>query len=432
MTGGFPTRTVRPSAADGTVVAPPSKSVMLRLTAVALLAGDAESRIGNPTFCDDAAAGLEVARGLGATIAAAPDEVVIRGGLAPRASLLHCGESGLCLRMFAPIAALCPEEITLTGRGSLLRRPMAAIESPLGALGARCGTRDGRPPVVVHGPLRGGEAVVDGGVSSQILTGLLLALPCAEGDSTLVVRDLASRPYVDLTLAILERAGVRIGREGLERFEIPGGQRPRAGVFAVEGDWSAAAFLLVLGAVGGRIRVAGLDPASAQADRRVLDVIARAGARVVATPDGAEVSRDRLRAFEFDLRDAPDLLPPLAVLASSAEGTSVLSGTGRLRHKESDRAGALARELGGLGVRVTLREDALEVTGGPVRGGSARSHGDHRMAMALAVAAVTARGPVAIEGAGDVAKSYPRFFEDLAAAGVAVYDDPSRDAEAGG
>ncbi|MCU0724465.1 MAG: 3-phosphoshikimate 1-carboxyvinyltransferase [Planctomycetes bacterium] len=432
MTRPPSTRTIHPSTIDGTIVAPPSKSVMLRLTAVALLAGDAESRIRNPTFCDDAAAGLRVAEGLGATIAAAPEEVRIRGGIAPRQRLLDCGESGLCLRMFAPIAALALGEIMLTGRGSLLRRPVAAVEEPLTALGARCRTLGGFPPVTVHGPLVGGETAVDGAVSSQLLTGLLLALPCARADSRLLVRDLASRPYVNLTLDILRRAGIRIENDGFERFVIPGGQRPRADAYTVEGDWSAAAFSFVLGAVGGRMRVTGLDPASAQADRLVLDVLAGAGARVVRAPDGAEVRRGPLRAFAFDVHDAPDLLPPLAALACHAEGTSVFSGTGRLRHKESDRAAALARELGGLGARVSLGRDALSITGGPVAGGTANSHGDHRVAMALAAAAVAARGPVVIEGATDVAKSWPRFFEDLSAAGGRVEDGVPRGEEADG
>lgn len=404
-----------PSRIDGAVVAPPSKSVMIRVTAAALLADGVPTRILNPSLCDDAQSGLRVARALGASVEVADGAVTIEGGLRPVHRRLDCGESGLCLRMYLAIAALLDDELTLTGRGPLLRRPTTAVAAPLRVLGAECRTSDERPPVVVRGPLRGGEAVVDGSLSSQFLSGLLLALPCVEEDSRLVATNLASRPYVDLTLALLQRFGVHIEREGRDRFLIPGGQRPSVGDFRVEGDWSAAASLLVLGAIGGRIRVTGLDPDSDQADRRVLEILADAGARVTRLAGGAEVERNSLKGFRFDATDAPDLVPPLAALACHCEGTSVLTGVRRLRYKESSRAEIVARELAGLGVHIDAGDDTLVVRGGPVRGGSARSHGDHRIAMALAAASVAACGPVAIDGLEHVAKSYPGFLRDLAA-----------------
>ncbi|MHC4133426.1 MAG: 3-phosphoshikimate 1-carboxyvinyltransferase [Planctomycetota bacterium] len=406
---------VLPSRIDGALVAPPSKSVMIRVTAAALLAGGARTRISNPSLCDDALSGLRVAEGLGASVEVSDGEVTIEGGLRPARRLLDCGESGLCLRMFLAVGALWGGELTLTGRGPLLRRPTTAVEGPIRALGARCRTRNDLPPVSVCGPLRGGEAIVDGALSSQFLSGLLLALPCVEKDSRLLAKNLASRPYIELTLTLLRRFGVRIEREEEDRFLIPGGQRPTVGDHRVEGDWSAAASLLVLGAVGGRIRVTGLDPDSVQADRRVLDILADAGAHVTRLAGGAEVERNSLRAFQFDATDAPDLVPPLVALACHCEGTSVLTGVARLRYKESSRAEIVAREFSGLGVRIDATDDTLVVRGGPIKGGSARSHGDHRIAMALAAAAVGARGPVAIDGVEHVAKSYPRFLEDLAA-----------------
>jgi len=410
-------KSVHPSRIEGVLDAPPSKSVMLRLTAAALLAEGGMTRIRNPSRCEDARAGLRVAAALGASVSDSPLEIAISGGLRPRRRVLDCGESGLSLRMFAAVAALSAEEVELTGGPALLRRPAGPVETTLRDLGAEGRTRDGYPPVVVRGPLRGGEAAVDGSGSSQFLTGLLLALPLAERDSILNVRGLVSRPYVDLTLQILELCGLRIGREGYGRFSIPAGQRFAAGNFRVEGDWSAAAFLFVLGAAGGKIRVKGLDMSSLQPDRVVLDVLEEAGARIVRGADGAEVERGPLRAFRFDASDAPDLVPPLAALACHCEGTSVLKGAGRLKFKESDRAAALAEELGALGARVALAGGVLEITGGPLRGGIGRTRGDHRVAMALAAAAVAARAPVTIEGAEHAAKSYPRFFEDLASAG---------------
>jgi 3-phosphoshikimate 1-carboxyvinyltransferase len=404
---------VLPSRIDGTLAAPPSKSVMIRVTAAALLAGGARTRISNPSLCEDARSALGIAEALGASVEIADGEVVIRGGLRPVGGELDCGESGLCLRMFTAVAALWGGELTLTGRSSLLRRPTTAVEGPIRALGASCRTKDGRPPVSTFGPLRGGQAVIDGSLTSQFLSGLLLALPCADRDSRLEVRSLTSRPYVELTLTLLDRFGIRIEREDEDRFAIPGGQRPTVGHHSVEGDWSAAASLLVLGAVGGRIRVTGLDPNSAQADRQILDILADAGAQVTLLAGGAEVERNSLRAFRFDATDAPDLVPPLAALACHCEGTSVLTGVRRLKYKESSRAEIVAREFSGLGAHIDASEDTLVVRGGPIRGGSARSHGDHRIAMALAAAAVGACGPVAIDGVEHVAKSYPRFLEDL-------------------
>ena len=294
------------------------------------------------------------------------------------------------------------------------------IEEPLRELGVECRTRDGLPPVRVRGPLLGGRASVDGSVSSQFLSGLLMALPLAGRDSTLTVRELRSRPYVDMTLRMLGECGVRVENENYERFAIPGGQKYEIGDYEVEGDWSGAAPLFVAAAVGGKIKVSGLRADSAQADRRILDALGAAGARVVRTADGATVERSDLRAFTFDATDSPDLLPPLAALACHCAGTSRLKGTSRLRHKESDRAAALSEELRRLGGRVAVFGDFLEITGGPLQSGTVRSHGDHRIAMAVAAAAVAARGPVGIEDAECVAKSYPGFFEDLASVGVRI------------
>lgn len=408
---------VRPSAIDGVIAAPPSKSVMIRATAVALLSQEPRTTILNPSLCEDALSCLGAAKGLGANVSASPESVVIEGGIRYRKPEIDCGESGLCLRMFTAIAALLGEEVTLTGRAALRRRPLPSIEAPLSALGAACRTLDGLPPVTVRGPLRGGFAEVDGHLSSQFLTGLLVALPNIENDTVLHVRNLTSRPYVDLTIDLLARCGVTIERDDGLRYRVPGGQRPAMGEFRVEGDWSAAAALLVLGVVGGRVRVTGLDPESLQADRGVLAPLEDAGARIELHADGVEVAGNDLRAFEFDVTDAPDLLPPLAALACHCEGESVLRNVGRLAHKESSRAEVMARELSGLGVAVELENETLTIRGGTVGGGEARSHGDHRIAMALAAVAVRARAPVAIDGAEHVAKTYPSFFADLSAAG---------------
>jgi 3-phosphoshikimate 1-carboxyvinyltransferase len=352
--------------------------------------------------CDDAQAAARVARSL-----------LARG--AKPAAPLDCGESALCLRMFTVIAALRAEELTLTCRGSLLRRPVGELEAPLRALGATVRAANGFPPITVRGPLRGGTAAVDATLSSQLLTGLLLALPLCPRDSQLDIVRLTSKPYIEMTLAMARAAGAIIeSDETFTQFRIPGRQSYRRHQPAIEADWSAAAFVLAAGALAGRVRARGLVLGSLQADRRVLDALALAGARLTASEDGLVVERDGLRAFSFDVTDCPDLAPALVALAVHCDGTSVIEGADRLVHKESNRAEALAAEFGKLGATVRFDGKRLTVVGGPLAGGEVDAHGDHRIAMALAVAALRAKGPVRITGANSVAKSYPGFFDDLA------------------
>ncbi len=411
------TRSVSPSAIDGEVRAPASKSMMQRAAAAALLAGRKRTRILNPSFAEDGLAALRVIEGLGAEVATGPSEVLVTGGVSPRTAELDCGESGLCLRLFSAAATLWPGALILTGGPSLLARPADMIEAPLRALGAECRTNRGRPPVAVRGPLRGGRAVVDGSVSSQFLSGLLMALPLARRDSLLTVRDLKSRPYVDMTLGLLREQGIDVVNDGYEIFRVRGKQAYAGGDIVVEGDWSGAAPLFVAGAVAGRAAVTGLSLSSPQADRRILEALGASGAVVAAAADRVTVSKGTLKGFSFDATDCPDLLPPLVALACHCEGTTRLKGASRLRHKESDRARALSEEFGRLGAAVHVAADEIEVMGGPPDGGTAASRGDHRIAMALAAAAAAARGPVRIEGAECVAKSYPAFFDDLAGTG---------------
>jgi 3-phosphoshikimate 1-carboxyvinyltransferase len=415
-------KSIRPSAVEGEVGAPASKSMMLRAVAAAVLSEGRWTKILNPSFCEDAAAALAVAESLGATVLRHKRSVSIFGSSHPVAKELQCGDSGLCLRMFAAIAALWPEELILTGNKRLLERPAAMLERPIRELGGFCDTRRGFPPVRIRGPLRGGRTTLDGSVSSQFLTGLLLALPKARGDSVLEVKNLKSRPYIDLTLSLLQKIKIKLERRGYEFFGIPGRQNYDLGKFTVEGDWSGAAFLLVAGALAGKIRVSGLDPLSAQGDRAILQVLNSAGAKVKIDGRGISVERANLKAFAFDATESPDLFPPLTSLACYCHGTSRLTGTERLKHKESDRGLALAQEFSRLGAAVRLERNVMAITGAQLNGGVVQSHGDHRIAMALAVAALAASGEVIIEESQSVAKSYPGFFEDLAAIGGKIHE----------
>ena len=410
-------RWIKPSRIAGRISAPPSKSATIRATAAALLA-DGVSEIIRPSFCDDARAGLGVAIGLGARVVLGEKLVKIKGRGRPLKSVLDCRESGLCLRLFAPVAALGEKEMILAARGTLLARPVGVIEAPLSDLGVTCRSNGGFPPLTVRGPLRGGCTEFDGSLSSQFLTGLLTALPVCDDDSELRVQNLQSRPYVDLTISVLARFGVTVSWDKRrDRFMVSGGQRFEPGSYEVEGDWSGAAFLLVAGAIAGRITVERLAASSHQADRGVLDALKAAGAVVSVQDADVSVEAGDLKAFEFDATDCPDLFPPLAALACFCDGRSVIRGVERLRHKESDRASAIVEEFARIGSRLDIQGNVMAIHGGALEGGTVNSRGDHRIAMAGAVAGLRATKGVRVEGPQVVSKSYPGFFDDLISVG---------------
>lgn len=407
-------KTVPLGRVKGTLTPPCSKSYAQRALAAALLTEEPVV-LRNLEFCDDTRSAMRCIETLGATIEQVdPTTLSIRGGLTPRGNRLDVGESGLSTRLFTPIAALCPTPVTIVGRGTLLSRPMTMMLDPLRHLGVTVRDNGGFLPIEVCGPMRGGEVEVDGSVSSQFITGLLLALPRAGHDTTLHVHDAVSTPYLDMTLDTAQRFGIEICQRDYEEFYIPGNQRYGTTYFSIEGDWSAAAMLLVAGATAGEITVRNVSMLSKQADTAICTALVRAGAAVINETDSVTAVHRPLHAFEFDATNCPDLFPALAALAAAAEGVSVIRGTSRLEYKECNRAEAICEEYGKLGIEVDLsEEDVMKIRGGAIHGARTRSHGDHRMAMSLAVAALRSDGAVTIEGAESVAKSYPRFFEDL-------------------
>ena len=406
--------TIPPGRVEGTLTPPCSKSYAQRALAASLLC-DGVSELHHIEFCDDTRSALRCIETLGARVERLSDDTLeIHGGLAPRAATLHVGESGLATRLFTPVAALCRTPIRIEGEGTLLGRPMRMMTGPLRDLGVRVTDRDGYLPIEVCGPLHGGVVRVDGSVSSQFVTGLLLSLPLAANDTTLYVSDAVSTPYLDMTIDTAERFGVEIFQRDYEEFYIPGGQRYCGTHFDIEGDWSAAAMLLVAGATAGQVTVRNLSMLSKQADTAICTALVRAGAAVIDEADRITAVQRPLRAFEFDATNCPDLFPALAALAAVAEGVSVLHGTSRLTYKESDRAAAIRDEYAKLGVEVDIsQDDVMTVRGGAIRPAHVDSHRDHRMAMSLAVAALRCEGPVTIADAECVAKGYPDFFEEL-------------------
>lgn len=406
---------VKGSKVGGTVQAPSSKSYAQRAIAAALLA-KGETVLQNMELCSDTRAALLVARALGATSKHLDESTyAIAGGGRPASDTIDIGESGLSTRMFTPIASLSDRPITITGHGSILKRPMEMMAGPLVSLGVKVTSRGGYLPMTVHGPLLGGEAEVDGSVSSQFLTGLLMALPLAQNDTTLYVGRLNSIPYINMTVDVLCSFGIEVGHnDDFSEFFIEGRQKYTPRTYNIEGDWSGASCLLVAGAVAGEITITNLNPLSLQADVEIVEALSRAGAEIITENNRITVKKHPLQAFDFDATHCPDLFPALVALAANCDGVSVLKGTERLTHKESDRAETLRDEFGKMGIKIDISQaNTMKVTGGTVRSAVVNSRNDHRIAMATAVAALAAEGETVIEDAEAVNKSYPDFWRDL-------------------
>ena len=398
---------------SGVVTPPCSKSYAQRALAAALLA-KGETILRNLDFCDDTLSAIRVIETLGAKVERLDERTVkVQGGLSPQSNSLNVGESGLATRMFTPIASLCNTPITVEGQGTLLHRPMHMMIEPLRKLGVDVRDGGGKLPVEVCGPIRGGEIEVDGSVSSQFLTGLLMALPLAEEDTTIAVENAVSKPYLDMTIDLASKFGVQISHNDYNEFYVEGSQSYEPADIVIEGDWSASAMLLVAGAIAGKVTLNNISQLSKQADVAICDALVRAGALVTSEPDSITVEQRDLVGFEFDATQCPDLFPALAALAAAAEGESVIYGVHRLEHKESNRAETIASEYAKLGIEVDLDGDVMRIRGGEIHSAEARSHHDHRIAMSLAVSALRSDGEILIHDAECVAKSYPDFFEAL-------------------
>ena len=401
----------------GSITPPCSKSYAQRALAAALLA-KGRTTLRGIELCRDTRSAISVIESLGAEVEILDDNTLqITGGLNPKVDRLNVGESGLAARLFTPVASLHDEAIVIEGEGTLRHRPMSMMVVPLKELGVDVRDGGGRLPIEVCGPIRGGRVTVDGSMSSQFVTGLLIALPLAERDTTIEVEGLVSTPYIDMTLETLERFGVEVMyHEGdYSEFYIEGGQEFKAVDYTIESDWSAAATIMVAAAIAGEVTVNNLSTLSRQADTAICRALERAGASLIIEENSITVAHRELEAFSFDATNCPDLFPVLVALAAASEGVSTLYGIRRLRGKESDRGEVLKEEYAKLGIDIELDydEDVMRVVGGMPEVAEVDSHDDHRIAMSLAVTALRLTEPIIIKNSECVAKSYPSFFEDI-------------------
>jgi len=405
---------IHPSTYSGSIQAPPSKSYLQRAIAIAAMANHTVEIVGYAPNKDVDAA-IAIAKNIGAEITINHQKLHIKGNFnAAKFSKIHCGEAGLSARMFAPIVALKEKKIIISGEGTLLNRPMNMVIEALQQLGKSVKSNNGLLPLEISGKLIPQKIKVDASESSQLLTGLLIALPFANSNSEIEVIKLNSLPYIQVTLDILEQFGINIKHTSYKHFLIKGNQKVKSKYYLVEGDWSGVAFHLVAAAIAGNIMIEGINKNSSQADRVILEALEKTGAKFNWMSDNSiKVEKDKLNSFEFDATHSPDLFPSLAALAANCKGISKIKGTNRLLYKESNRALTIQSELNKLGIKVELNNNDMLIYGGKISGGVIHSHNDHRIAMMGAVLALKANAPIKIEAAEAIQKSYPSFFNDF-------------------
>ncbi len=396
------------------VLIPPSKSYAQRAILAASLCEEAVllSNLGKSA---DVCYFLTMSKQLGANHQAEQDgALLIQGFQNQRSPQLNAGESGLGLRLITSICAVLGSAYEIIGEGSLKQRPIVEFEHILTQIGVSCSTKNGYLPLHLQGRAKGGHIQIDGSSGSQYLTGLLMALPLAEDDSEIFVSALTSRPYIDITLSVLNEFGIHVEHDQYEHFKISGGQHyTRKRPYLIEGDYSGAANWMVFGALNEGIQIRGLNPATQQGDAAMLTVLSKAGVQFNWNQSGLDIQKSTVLPFDFDASECPDLFPALVVLAAAAKGQSKIKGANRLLHKESNRAAVLVEEFSSIGLNIEHIGDLLVIEGkGTLNSGSIHSHNDHRIAMAGAIAATLTPSGLTIVEAESVNKSYPNFWEN--------------------
>ncbi|BAH05755.1 3-phosphoshikimate 1-carboxyvinyltransferase [Clostridium kluyveri] len=411
---------INPTKLEGQVKIPPSKSVCHRALICASLSSGV-SNITNVDFSEDIEATCEALKSLGVIIEKGNNSLSIKGNsnLYVKKPNVHCFQSGSTLRFLIPLAATLGEEITFTGEGKLVERPLNVYYDIFKSQKIYYKTESGKLPLTINGKLKSGDYRVRGDVSSQFVTGLLFALPLLSGDSKIeITTELESKSYVDITIDMLGKFGVCVDGSSYREFIIKGNQTYKEVDCNIEGDFSQVAFWLVMGALGKGITCMGLDTDSLQGDRIIVHILKDMGVEIEEKENCIEVNPSKTTGVVIDVSQCPDLVPVLAALASVSHGTTEIINAARLRIKESDRLKAITSELNKIGAEVIEKEDSLIIHGKEnLKGGNVTSWKDHRIAMALAAVSSKCTEPLVIEGAECVKKSYPGFWEDFRSLG---------------
>lgn len=399
---------IAPRILKGSVIPPPSKSAAHRAIICACLSNGI-SKIAPFEISDDMNATISAAKAIGANITQSENSIIVDGRYTFRVidSKIDCLESGSTLRFMIPVAAVSGASIIFTGKGRLPKRPIRPYLDCLPQHGVNCITEGGLP-LKISGKLKSGKFSLPGNISSQFITGLLLALPLLSGDSIInLTTPLESSGYVDLTIGIMEQFGVKVEWQNQCLF-VKGEQKYTSCNFETEVDWSQAAFWISAGALGADIICEKLNANSIQGDKAILGIMQNFGARI----SGTHVCAGSLSGCEIDASQIPDLVPVIAAVAALAKGKTVIRNARRLRLKESDRLQCITQGLNSLGADIQETDDGLIINGvDELRGGIADGCNDHRIVMALAIAAMRCRNNVVINGCECIKKSYPSFFE---------------------
>lgn len=414
---------ITPKKLNGGIQIPPSKSISHRAIICASLAKGV-SELKNVGKSDDIHATIEAMRAFGAKITEYGDRLVIDGTNTLKQEEMpdiDCCESGSTARFLIPLALHCNCPVTFTGSGRLPQRPMNTFFNLFDEFGIVYKTpKDAALPLTVYGGQINGTIEVEGNISSQFISGLLFSLPLYPFDSEIIITTaFESKGYIDMTIDVLETFGITVHNHGYKKFKIKGNQSYKPVSYTVEADYSQAAFFLAAGALGSFVVCKGLNANTKQGDRKITDVIQKMGGSVIFdSENGIAALPSNLHGCTVDVSQIPDLVPAIAVLAAAASGETVIKGAGRLRHKESDRLSAVAEQLNSIGATVIEKGDMLIIEGADkLSGGTASSCGDHRIAMALAIAATRCTEQVTITNSGCVKKSYPNFWEDYKSLG---------------
>ncbi|MGM0396509.1 MAG: 3-phosphoshikimate 1-carboxyvinyltransferase [Bacillota bacterium] len=413
--------TIKPGKLKGVVNVPPSKSISHRAIISASLS-KGESVINNLILSKDMEATISAMRSMGSNIEIVEKgqggriKLVIQGGYSKKEiTHIDCIESGSTLRFLIPVSLLDKGQVTFHGRGKLVTRPLYSYYEIFQKTGIEYSLLDGGLPLTIDGQLEAGTYELDGNISSQFVTGLMFSLPLLPGDSKILIRgDLESKGYVDLTLDVLKGFGIDIINNAYKEFTIKGNQKYKPYNIEIEGDYSQAAFWLAAGVLGEGVESRGIREKTSQGDRAIVNIIEDMGGALQVDGDSIIASPSDLHSIKVDVSQCPDLVPIIAVLGTLSEGVLEIVNGYRVRIKESDRLKAISTELNKLGADITETEDGLIVKGvKSLRGGEVASWNDHRIVMALAIAATRATGDVTIRDSGAITKSYPGFWEDF-------------------
>ncbi|MEG0132852.1 MAG: 3-phosphoshikimate 1-carboxyvinyltransferase [Clostridium sp.] len=423
---------IEPRLLNGEIEIPSSKSLGHRGIISASLSNGI-SKINNVQFSKDIVTTLEIMKDLGAEIQVGVNSIIIDGtnifSYQHREINFQCNESGSTIRFLIPIALVKEGKYIFEGKGKLATRPLTPYYEIFSEKHIEYETKAGALPLKVKGRLTSGTYKIRGDISSQFITGLLFSLPLLEKDSMIIVTtNLESKGYIDLTIDVLKKFGIKIANEDYKLFKIQGNQRYVPRDYYIEGDYSQGAFFLVAGAIGSDIKCRGLKSESLQGDKVILKLLKQMGCILEENQGFIRALPSKTTGIEIDASECPDLVPILAVLASVSEGKTRIVNAKRLRIKECDRLNATAVELNKLGARITELEDSLIINGvKEFTGGEVDSHNDHRIVMALSIAATRATGKVMINNFMAIEKSYPNFFRDYISLGGELVEFNNRD-----